>query len=366
MRLLEADFLSVDLRSITSTNTNGNSNPTNINNQETSQKEKVLPAKFNWGWWGSELTRRIEENKKSAADVRKPEVDIEIEFFKDFFETNWTEEGVAKQLISLGPPLRKAIKTLGFKLENNAGNPFLAFLRQGYVQRYLLKTKLINVNTFKVIYNAIAQKRVAGSEFFKANNYNLIYCRDFYKKPVAEMEKYLQIQSNILTTSASKYTQAKQLKNRATFLVIPQITEKEITKRVAAIVKADVKIIPEMSEANSKLNPLALADKISGTGTLDATAGKSHMTTKNQSAIANKLKSASQVYAALQFLSMNTGSKKAAQALTNDAFKSLSLDKISQATALLTTQKIMPSGEISKAEADNLAGILLGRLRELR
>jgi hypothetical protein len=370
MRLLEADFLSVDLRSITSNKNNTEPKSsyadTSVKHDKTAGEPlEIKPDTFNWK---TEYEKRLADNKALSPEERVKDIDIEIKFFKEFFYsfTKGNQE-LADRLTSLGEPLRKALKVLGFKKDTNV---FLSFFNQKYVQDNLLKTKLINVNTFKVLFNAVAKKLVAGSEFFKTNNYNLIYCRDFYTKPITEMEKFIQIQSHILTNSTSKYTQADQLKNRSTFLFIP-LEEKEITKRVETIVKIInkpnlISLVPEMHIAKSKLNPLALAYKISGKDVLDTAAGKSHMTTKNQAAIANKLKSASQIYAALQFLSMNAGSRKAAQALTNDAFKNLSLDKISQATALLTTQKIMPSGEISKTEADNLAGILLGRLQELR
>ena len=86
----------------------------------------------------------------------------------------------AKKLLALGEPFEKACKVLGYNITNeNGGNPLLAFVIK---QKHLVDSGAINANTFKALYNAVAKHLVADSEFFKPNDYNIIYCKNLYKK----------------------------------------------------------------------------------------------------------------------------------------------------------------------------------------
>ena len=350
-KLHEANFLTVDLRSMFKP-------AEEVANVVQEPSNKAISD------WGVELKDRKAANNVLSPNNRQNSYALETQFFKEFFSTITNNDNdLVEQLLLLGDPLRKALKVLGFKKQTN---PILAFISLKYVQEKLLKTKLLNVNTFKAIYNAVADNLIADSEFFKANDYNIIYCQDLYRKPLKDIEAYITIQKSSLKLSADTYTAENQRSNRKVFFYIPEIKELELEKRAKAIAALgeDIKL-PSARAANTKLNTIELAQKINGTK-IKGDEPKAHLNSKNQTALANKLTTASQIYAALQFLSINTASRKAASALTNDNFSNLSLNKVAEATAWLAAQGIMPKGALQRADADNLVGVLLGRLQELR
>ena len=125
------------------------------------------------------------------------------------------------------------------------------------MQQELIKPGLLNINTFKAIYNAVAKNLVADSEFFaeSKSNYNIIYCKDLYSKPAVEMEEYLKLQSEILSPDARSYTARDVIKNKKIFLYIDTIDELNIKKR-AEDIKNYNKDLPQI--LNAKLNSLKL------------------------------------------------------------------------------------------------------------
>lgn len=346
VKLLESDFLTVDLSSIAKNQRAAN----NINTVKQSATDKSNKQPISD--WGKELETRLENNRKLSPEAQVSEYVIESEFFKEYFNKNW-ESAVAKQLETIGEPLKKAIKVLGFARETN---PILAFIsNNNFVIPNLIKTKLLNEATFKAIYNAVAKKLVAQSQFLKENNYNIIYCPDLYKKPLAEIMKYLELQSNILSATAAKYTKADIAKNIKVFLELPGVTEKEFSKRLKQIDQANVAGI---SVQTMKLNSIKLATVIeSKLGRTDQDGKHVHIGTEGQKQLAQKLNTPAKKLAAIQFISMTTNSVKAKEALVNEKFAKVSRNDLVKAT--LQIARDMPAGALLTKDADNLVSILL-------
>ena len=247
-KLFEADFLRVDLRSIlssrqpatmeTETTTDEVSSGAETNDKPGSTVKNTA-ASATITDWGEELKNRLKANRELSREARLPEFEIESKFFKEYFEANWKDPAVVKQLMLLGEPLKKALKVLGFSRKLN---PILAFLKTKFAQE-LLKTKLLNINTFKAIYNAVAKRLVADSQFVAENDYNIIYCRDLYTKSPSEMIEYLETQQSILSPTASKYTAKDLLRNRKIFLKVANGPQ-DPAKYVAFVNKLDATALP--------------------------------------------------------------------------------------------------------------------------
>lgn len=351
-KLYEAEFQSVDIKSLFSNNQTSSKNST----------QQPRPANFDWG---AELKNRLEQNRSMSASERGSEYNIETEFFTEFFNTFCKgDQDLARQLMSLGEPLRKAFRVLGFKKQSN---PIMAFISLDYVQNKLIKTHLVNVSTFKAIFNAVANKLVADSEFSAVHDFNIIYCQDLYKKPLKEIEEYLKLQSKMLNVSASTYTVDDQVKNKKVFFYIPSIKELNAEKRATAIAALDSSVkLPSAKSSTTKLNSLELALTISGKKLEDPGNNKTQIKSNEQTSIASKLTKASEVFAAIQYLSVNTASRRALAALNDAKFKELSANDILTATAKLASQNIIPKGAISGNDADDLVDILLKRLQEIK
>lgn len=377
-RLSESSFLHIDLSSIVNKNqkadkplnnndlttgdTVGKTQANGVNtNQEQVKKKLNIQEVANWE---KELEKRLKENSEMSPESRKKPYEIEIEFFKDFFNAVWDAE-CAQQLISIGSNLRQAIKVLGFDLRTN---PILRFLTLSYVKEHLIKTKLLNVNTFKAIYNAVANKWVVDSEFYFANNYNILYCKDLYKKPNSEMQEYLQLQKLNLSTSVSKYTAEDQDKNRRIFLHFPKNTEKNLEAKAKKQLEMPYTKLPSMKAASSTLNDLSLVKTILGTrgstNKLDKeeTSDKVKKVTGSKAinAIAGKKLNIEQTAAVLQYLGASTGSVKALKALSHKAFKGLSMDSLVKATNQISS--LVSKINLTENEADELVSILINNL----
>ena len=380
--LLEAGFVTIDLGSAfnpTSEKTAAEPNAESSSSEQTvtrpakatkAPKEKtsnkaanILPEKANWAAWKNELDTRLKQNKEKSPAKQQTNFEIESKFFEDFFNSHWSDSTV--NLLALDDPFKKALKVLGL---DPSKNPLLAFVTQKYVRDNLLG-ELLNASTFKAIYNAVANKAVADSEFLKENDYNLIYCPDLYRRSPAEIEAYLTIQKGILRVDASTYSRDDQIKNKRVFLRLEdaEVTaELDTDKRIEKIKNYSIEKIYNlhMNSTSIKLNDIKIAQKISGLK-LASKADKTHINSKGQTNLAGKLTKPSQIFAAIQFLSVNTASKNAIRALSNKAFETLNRDQITQATAWLASQEIMPKGELSAADADNLTDVLLSKLQQL-
>jgi hypothetical protein len=265
---------------------------------------------------------------------------------------------IIEKLGALGEPFKNTLKVLGYKITNeNGGNPILAFVAQPWVQQNLLGS-LLNAATFRAIYNTIPERLIAHSEFFKKNEYNILYCKDLYTKSPKEMLEYLRLQSRILKTSATEYTQADINNNKKAFLqskakdILNELNPVKRAKAVNTLVKNEG--ITKLALSNiedSKLNSLEIAKLIyDNTGV-----GKVHLDTAGQNKIIEAIKdSYAKIYATLLSICLGTGSKKARKVLTNGLLSGLTAAKISEATAWLAENNIITKGELQGEDADAL------------
>lgn len=351
--LLESDFLTVDLRSIY--NKQNNSQTTNKDTEQAKAAQaKVISD------WGKEFKDRLAANSALSKEAQVSEYEIKDKFFTEYFNTNFRES--AEQLLHMGQALRVALEKLGF---NNKVNPILGFISVPFVQKNLISTNLLNANTFKAIYNAVAKKLVADTEFFEYRDYNIIYCPDLYRKSVKEIEEYLSLQKGNLSLSASSYSEEDQIKNKKIFFYIPYIKESDPNKRVAEINKLQADA--QLPEANSaKLNELGLARALTGKQYISDSEDDAHAAEQDTTKFALKLQSKAEVFAALQFLSITTANERAIEALASDIFKELTPGEIAKASAAITARNIMPKNGLGKAESDELITNIFRRLQLIR
>lgn len=357
IKLQESAFLTVNLQTLfeplqdqTDSKTTKSSPDTGVA-KDTGEATKID--------WEKKLKQQVEANKALSAEARRPDHEIEKELFFAFFKANWGEE-LAKLLINIGPKLRHAIKILGFKKQTN---PILAFLSLSYVKNNLIQTELLNTNTFEVIYESVANKWIVDSEFYKANNYNIIYCKDFYKKSQADMISYIKLQQNILATSAEIYSVSDQEKNRRAFLFFNKNTEKELGARAKKQLELVYNRLPSMRDNKALLNPLDLVKTILGVHeeSSENTKTSNKLTgAKAVQVIENKVKTPAQAMALLQFISTATGNEKAFTALTNKVFREVSLVDLMKASKQIMglTTKI----KFTSAMADILADRLVNKI----
>lgn len=325
--LLEADFETVDLRQF-------------FNNQTTANS--TGPA------------AETPEAPKDGSQSQTAELEAGL-------KEHGIPDDVIKKLMQLGDPFKKALKVLGYKASDPKANknPILAFVKQTTVQDTLIKPGFLNISTFRAIYNAIAKNLVADSEFFAQNSYNLIYCKELYRKPVKEIEAYLMLQgSEILKPSASNYNSTDQLLNRKVFLEISGIEEQNITKRARLINDPNSNYtIPTMQDA-VKLNSLQLARQILGQTTGLTTNGK-HINTTELDKVVEKLTDIASKFAAILAISTNSNSKAARQALSNPKFSELNQKQIANAFIRLSTENILPKGQLAEETANALVEKIL-------
>ena len=357
-RLFESDFLAVDLRSILQS---ANEKSTATTSPEVAADAKSAPASNslpdNMADCTQILKDRLADNSKLGPEARKPESEIEIEFCKEFFKKFW-DPTCAQQLILMGEALRKVLKVVGCDPNKN---PLLMFLTQSGVKERLLQTKLLNVDTFKAIYNAVVKKTVAQGQFMRENPYNIIYCPDLYRKTAKEIETYLELQKQILEPSEAglNYDVNTINLNRKTFLTVPSITEPDINKRAAALKKLTSKELP--SAVNAKLNSLTTAQAIYKK--LSDGSQETKVTTlasDDITALANKLNTRAKKLAAIMSLSVATNSDEAKAAALSAKFKGVTAEELQKAT--LEIAPIMPKGQLSKSSVNVLVSTLLSQI----
>lgn len=303
-------------------------------------------------------SKQSDKNKQSAsASNSSLGSDIEAEL-KD----QGIEPEVIAKLATLGDLFKKSLRILGFKKDDpkSEHNPILRFIKQDHVQK-LITDGLLNANTFKGIYNAVAKNLVATSEFFNTNSYNIIYCRDLYTKSAAVMEEYLKLQSTILKVSDSAYDTSKQIFNRKVFLQIPGVTERDATKLVKIVLNTDAKKIPSVTN-KTVLNSIKLATAISGKQDIAA----APIDTSSQDAIVNKLTTSESLAAAILALSLTTDSSKANQALSSGIFANVDSSKVVAAASKIATSDILPKGQVQTADADALVDKIIAKIQQLQ
>ena len=363
--LLEADYVKVDLRSIINSAKAPASEETSTDGTVTTDSA-ALPKRGEWLEWGELRKQRLATNAAKKPGEAKSEYEVETEFFKEFYNANWDKE-IAEKLIALGEPLKKLLKVIGFK----KSNPILVFINQEFVQKVLLHANLLNVNTFKVIYNAIVTHLLADSEFFKRNTYNLIYCKDFYRKPIKDMEEFLKVQKTFLNPSAEQYTNKATLLNRIAFFNISSIKEPDVIRRADTLKKLyqENKLtddnIPTAYEAS--LNNLAvakeLADKL-GFRVTDTKKSSASMGAKSMNSLINKINTKwglSHYFAVILHLSTTSDLLEVRRALHHDKFKGLSGDDI--AAASTEVAPLLGKGKLPDEEVKMLVATILDNLK---
>lgn len=304
-KLLESDFLTVNLQAISSSNSQTKSDVEQKNPTNNSPKAKSAKRSGSINW-SKELEKRLADNKALAPESRKKDYEIERDFWLEFFNSKFKSDVAEDIYNKIGEQLRKDIKILGFSEKTN---PLIAFLKLPYVQKALIKTGKLNSNTYKAIRIAVAKHYVADSEFFTASDYNIIYCADLYSKSVEEIEKYLVAQKAVLPINIKNYDVERQNRNKKIFLELG-----------AKSVKAANAKLNSLKEIERFLGEIRVTDK---TKTDDKTVDESDDVTKTDAIVSDKqldafvaeIKEPSQVAAALQYIILNTGSGAAKKAL---------------------------------------------------
>ena len=321
--LLESDFLTVDIQSIYNRA---------ANTAEQNSAEQAAPA----NGLGS---------------------DIEAEL-----KLHGVPEEIITKLATLGDLFKKSLRILGFKKDDpkSKHNPILAFIKQTHVQKLLIDG-VLNANTFKGIYNAVAKNLVATSEFFNTNTYNIIYCKDLYTKSAKEIEEYLKLQSSILEVSANAYDAAKQEFNRKIFINITDITEPEPTKRAKLILSPNTKSVATTND-NAKLNSLKLAKAICGKQESAAVA----LNSEDQKNIVDKLQSKEALAAAILAISMTTDSENAKKAIASGIFTNTDSAKVLTAASKIATSNILPKGKLQATDANAIVDKILAKMQQLQ
>lgn len=312
--------------------------------------------------WSAELKRRRTENDAKGPDARITDADLEDAFFKDFLTATFPAD-VVDSIFELGQLFFKDTQILGFKKETN---PILAFFLQSYVQDNLLKTKLINTNTYKVLHNAIAKHTVADSEFMETSDDNIIYCKNWYSFGLGDMDRYLKLQNTSLSGKATEYSADELLDNRRVLIDIG--SEGQSPQEIAAEqLKADASAFPKFTDSDVKLNDLAIAEEIAKALKKNLNDESADKETSDDTipadlkAFSAKLKTDQQVFVALQAVHLRTGNKAAGDVLQSEVLRNLTIP----ATVFTQVSKAMAAINISTGNADAFVKILLNRLSEI-
>lgn len=356
--LLESDLseFSFSLSEIVSRNKTNTSKANDASN--TSDVSKADPAKAKASKakrgtagastdWGKVLKQRLEANQALDPESRESDQKIESEFWSEFFNATW-EADIAKKLIAIDL-LKKDIKVLGF---NAKVNPLIAFLKDKYVQTNLITTGLFNSSTFNAIHNALAKKYIAHSEFKKANSYNILYCKDLYSKPVADMITYFMYQSKNLPVNIESYQEERLNRNKRIFL---QVGKDSVLK------DAKLNSLNEIKQLLKNMG-VASSNELEQESQKNTNTGK---TSKDFNMFVQQLKDLAQIHAALLFISMATGFEGATKALkalpSDESFKSADLT-----SAALKNSKFLSSTKLSASDASTLVDLLLDRYQEIK
>ena len=362
-KLFEADYVTINLNNVIKSNSNKNtyqnqnkSNTTDENSSKNNNPKNII--------WEQELEKRLKANSKLGTGKRQSDYEVELQFFEDFFKAMWGKQ-LGEKLISFGKPIMNIFKILGYSEHKN---PMYKFLMLDYVKTELLATKLINPNTFRVLYNVLAEKLTSVSEFMDVNTYNLIYCRDLYRRSATEMSKYLKLQSKILTNAADKKNQNANIK---AFLVRNSSLKSKINTDAVKEknVKLEVENLPAMTDSSAKLNSYEQAEKLSGnvgySKTNDVTADGEDNNNKNKK-LTDKQKlfidtilkgKDAEKLAALQLLSVSTNNASAKKALKNSKFSSVTAQELLNATEQIS--KIWSKTALPNAVIDKLVKQLM-------
>lgn len=281
------------------------------------------PAKKGKIDWAKELQTRLENNRKLSKDARESDTEVENKFWMEFYTTVFGD--LAPEVNNIRQ-LKFDIKKLGFKKKEN---PILAFLAQAHVKKTFIQPGLINNDRYNVLRLAYGKRYVADSEMLAKNNYNLIYCKDWWSKTPEEMENYLKLQQNILPSNAKVYTPGIQDRNIRIFLPsncssmtsgnakLNSIKEVQRTLNLGRGQFSRDKAVSGSGSTNDENGIKTLDDQPEANGAerpesskADITAALAKFSTKSPAAGA----------LALQHLALTTGNKSAAGALNSEVF----------------------------------------------
>lgn len=367
-----AEFLTVNLNSILKNQKSFDDYKAVEQNKTAPRPERDLSQVSDWA---KELKTRLSDNRKLPTAERVSDYEVESEFFEDYFYNGhpaW-DKSCAKQLISLGEPIKKVMKVLGF---NKKTNPILGFITDRYVINSLIKTKLLNINTFEAIYNAVAKKLIANSELLIANDYNIVYCKDLYKKPAAEMFKYIEQQAKVLRPNGEEYSAEDTARNKKAFFFIETVGEQDVKERKTAIEKlSDDGTLPSAKSSNTTLNNLAFVKIMLKSGDASDDTEEGYETQDSDSATETKSETGKQpikvkvlikelgtgnpktkkarFFAALQYINIHTGNSSAGNALSNRIFSDITLSDVIDASK--SVARIMKNNELAANEVRNFA-----------
>jgi hypothetical protein len=218
-----------------------------IDDQQSLPEKKRLRKDLNWK---QELADRLRGNERST-DEKRPKEDIIKEFWQDYFRTLWSDD-LVPYLEGLGSYFKNDIEEWGFDATTN---PMVAFLQLKYVKNNILKTKLLNHNSYIVFHNILTKQEIAQNELRKVNNYNIIYNLDWYKKTPADMRKYIIYQGNQLYGKKnSPYNKKEQEENRRLMFKNEAVTANKPAERLDALLKIDISSVPESTDPTTVLN----------------------------------------------------------------------------------------------------------------
>lgn len=282
--------------------------------------------------WAKELQRRLEDNKKLSQEARESDAKIEADFWMEFYTEVFGD--LAKEVNNIRQ-LKLDIKKLGFKKKEN---PILAFLVQTYVKTKLIQPGLINNDSYNTLRVAFGKRYVADSELMSKNNYNIIYCVDFWTKQASEGQQYLQLQTNVLPPKASIYTQGMQERNIRVFLPPKASSMTSSSAKLNSIreVQRTLNVSKDSFSRSDAANAGSGGDKSSDSGIQGVDGGRKETPASSSEELNGALayiKSdvPATKAAALQFLASTTGSSTALNALKTGKVSSVTQAEVADA-----------------------------------
>jgi hypothetical protein len=223
------------------------------------------------------------------------------------------------------------------------------------------------------------------------------------------MAAYLTLQKNHLKPSSSVYPLAMQENNKRIFLHLDRNKETGTKERAATQMTIEYRELPSMMSAKAKLNPTELIEAIFKTnlvsggpklsdgnknaknGSEIASAGNVHsahgQTVSNQAGannsggtgatgqqtdaqhysaaslnkLASRLKTVSEAFAFIQYLSMSTNNEKAKDAVSDKRFGQVKIAQLKQ--SIKTIAPYTDGLRLSDENVEALVDIILGRLK---
>lgn len=144
--------------------------------------------------WEAELEARLKKAKKDNtknAAVRQ--------LYMDFIEIEFSPKASDKKLWlffkSIEPTFYEQLETIGF---SERVNPFIRYLRfaTGLDPRFPDYKVDINADRYNAIHNAYLDRYLSATMIASLSDYNILWCRDLYKRHSGDMSSYFDLQSD--------------------------------------------------------------------------------------------------------------------------------------------------------------------------